>query len=792
MVPKIQVPANWCTRDVGEVISYIYRVKLIDADDGIAMDTETNSLTIFGNPEFRMVGISLSHGSTGIYLDTADMTYATIRTCLRHLRSTLRTQHKSLICHNLFYDMSVTRFYLGRGFDLPYIADTYGLARYLASEGFFGQQWGLKFFQKSMLLWGDTNETDRDEWMIAQGLVNNQGKPNKGDMYKCPAHILGPYCILDSYSTYHLYREILLTSARKYATDLFLWFHREVFINTLVTECVTNYEEGIFIDRDILSTYDVKLTRDILSTKRNIYLQHKSVIDTINRELLGKHMQTCPEHRYKVVKKPTGVCPAKYAKNGRISKNYLKFTVRMRKFERDVQVGGPITKNYAAFRAYRRELLHYTKRYPIYDPENVPEQFKPYMCNLNSTAHKSKILYTDLHIEVLDVWVSEKNPGAFLLPNGIELSYNRKSGALPTGKSALLSILGSGSALAQFNGEIKKQQFTRAVLNKLTAASRIHLPVKVPGTLTCRLGGDGGVNIQNTPKDPMFQSAWRVENPHTHVIADIDKAALEPHVLTALSQDPAMLGLYGPGAKPNDVYIYFCALIGGALGQPFLDEGYDPYNPTADAIARCKKNHKKLRGAGKTLILSSDYGAGTKKQFTTLRIQGYDFSLAQVKRMHDKLNEVCAGKMAFGKKLEAEHERNGGYILDGLGFPTAVDVMKRKDLINRTVQKTGHMIEMLFLYKTMQLFRQYNVPYSWMIVDYHDATDPIIPIEYVPIVKDIYIEALRWVNDDFLKTSIRIKGTPQFATNMAEIKCEDYKLDNEEIADLIEELNADE
>jgi len=108
------------------------------------------------------------------------------------------------------------------------------------------------------------------------------------------------------------------------------------------------------------------------------------------------------------------------------------------------------------------------------------------------------------------------------------------------------------------------------------------------------------------------------------------------------------------------------------------------------------------------------------------------------------------------------------------------------------VQKTGHMIEMLFLYKTMQLFRQYNVPYSWMIVDYHDAADPIIPIEYVPIVKDIYIEALRWVNDDFLKTSIRIKGTPQFATNMAEIKCEDYKLDNEEIADLIEELNADE
>jgi hypothetical protein len=43
--------------------------------------------------------------------------------------------------------------------------------------------------------------------------------------------------------------------------------------------------------------------------------------------------------------------------------------------------------------------------------------------------------------------------------------------------------------------------------------------------------------------------------------------------------------------------------MGGILGQPFLDEGYDPLNPTKEAIKECKKKHKNLRNVAKSLCL---------------------------------------------------------------------------------------------------------------------------------------------------------------------------------------------
>jgi hypothetical protein len=568
-----------------------------------------------------------------------------------------------------------------------------------------------------------------------------------------------------------------------------MWFHHEIFVNTLVTECVSNYEHGIFIDKQILVDYDITLVHELEKVQRNVYKANKVAIDAINAEHLKRHMETCPEHRYKMIKKPTGVCPAKYAKNGRISKNYLKFTLRMRKYERDVLIGGPITKSYAAFRSYRRKLLNHMKRYPIFNPQQVPEQFKDYIFNLNSTNQKVRLLYHGITLDVLEPWVNEKHPGAFVLPNGIELSYNRKSGALPTGKSAVLAIQGVSSAIDVFNKEIKKQQFTRSVLGKITPASRIHLPVKVPGTVTTRISGDSGLNVQNIVKSPEFLKAWRIEDPTKTVIAEIDFAGIEPHVLTELSRDKTMLKLYGPGAKANDVYIFTAALMGGTLGQPFLDEGYDPENPTKEIIDICKKKHKKLRNAAKQITLSDDYGSGIKKKFTSLRILGYDFTYAQIKDAQERLNRVYQGKKDFGKKLQAEHERNGGYILDALGMPIAIAPEKIKDSINRCIQTSAHKILMLFMYKVTRLFKENGIEYQWVIADFHDEIMPEIKISDVEKVKEIYAQAVTWLNDEYLHTHVRLKAEPQFAFSLAEIKVEGYIEEDDELAEILEDLN---
>ena len=73
-----------------------------------------------------MVGLSFAHGNTGIYLDTSEYAHMDVVRVLHMIRYILVKNGKKLICHNLFYDMAVTRFYLGRGHDLPFIADTYG------------------------------------------------------------------------------------------------------------------------------------------------------------------------------------------------------------------------------------------------------------------------------------------------------------------------------------------------------------------------------------------------------------------------------------------------------------------------------------------------------------------------------------------------------------------------------------------------------------------------------------------------------------------------------------------
>jgi DNA polymerase I-like protein with 3'-5' exonuclease and polymerase domains len=252
-----------------------------------------------------------------------------------------------------------------------------------------------------------------------------------------------------------------------------------------------------------------------------------------------------------------------------------------------------------------------------------------------------------------------------------------------------------------------------------------------------------------------------------------------------------MMKVYGPDAKPNDIYIFTAAMVGGILGQPFLDMGYDPANPDADIIHACKKKYKALRNVAKVISLSDDYGASAKKKWQTLRIQGYDFSLAQVKDIQTRLDQAFAGKKQFGKKLQAEHERNGGYILDALGFPTPVAEDKVRDCTNRCIQKSAHEILMLFLYKVMMLLREQKIEYSFCITDFHDETLPIIKLVDVDRVKLVYKEALEWLNMDMLRGTIKLKAEPQFAFSLAEIKVEGYHSDNQELEDLMEDLNEE-
>lgn len=123
------------------------------------------------------------------------------------------------------------------------------------------------------------------------------------------------------------------------------------------------------------------------------------------------------------------------------------------------------------------------------------------------------------------------------------------------------------------------------------------------------------MNFQQVPKTPGYLSNY-VARPGFKLV-QIDLSSVEPRVIAAFSQDETLMKLYGPGAKPNDVYLF-----NGAYIELFRDEirkYYDPENPTAESIADAKKNCKKLRSFNKCITLAC------LAEGTLIRVKGCGF-----------------------------------------------------------------------------------------------------------------------------------------------------------------------
>lgn len=184
---------------------------------------------------------------------------------------------------------------------------------------------------------------------------------------------------------------------------------------------------------------------------------------------------------------------------------------------------------------------------------------------------------------------------------------------------------------------------------------------------------------------------------------------------------------------------------------------------------------------------SDDYGSGAYKKWQSLKIQGFDFTMSQVEEMHNKLAEVYKGKKAFGEKLKMEWERNRGFVLDGFGFPVCVYHKKIKDLGNRVIQKSGHMILQLWTYLIVKKLWEENIDYSFQIYDFHDELITEVHYTQIQRVKEIYAETLAEVNTKYLQGQIKIKAEPQVATCLAEIKVENYI--DEDLKHLMDKLS---
>lgn len=321
-----------------------------------------------------------------------------------------------------------------------------------------------------------------------------------------------------------------------------------------------------------------------------------------------------------------------------------------------------------------------------------------------------------------------------------------------------------GKLLTEYNVYLKRRGYISRTQEKAAIDGIIHPQFNSVGTVATRLAGSGGLNLQQVPKVQEYLQSLCARPGFKLVQADA--VALEPVLLAEFSRDKTLWSIYGPGAKPNDIYLFIAAKLPGLREE--IIKYYDPENPTEEGIALAKKYCKSARQLAKLVHLSSAYGAGAKKIYETLTLAGISITLREVYKIHEAYWKLFTGVKKFGEDLTRMWERDK-WIPSILGTPIVIADSLIKDITNRVIQTNGHLVLQLWLYHVNQLRKQRNIEaYSW-ICDFHDELIFEVKEDQAELFARAISDALDLTNAE-LDMDIKIKGPPMIVNNLAEIK----------------------
>lgn len=650
------------------------------------------------------------------------------------------SKHK-LIAHNVSYDARGLEHYY-RGIDgyvpmskFPWKNDTQLMFKALANEGYPDQTWGLKDAQKSVLGWTETNEVRLDDWLIDNGYFKKKGKkgekkivPDKGKMSEAPHEILGEYCGLDAQSTWALY---------KHFETYYIPFPdmKDILESEMMVLAALEVEEffrGMYVDENKLQDNMTAIERTMAALLHEVITDSEVTpgIEYFNQQKIQEFLDTEPPMLTK---------------------------------------DGDFTSRYC----------NWIEKYPIASSTNH--------FNLNSKPQLCWLFYDWLYetgdmIKVHSPWKKTPTYHFFVTIDGIQ---HRVEGT-PSGKRSvtkeILPKMGrAGKLLLRYNELIKLLSYMRGMIKSLVDNIH-HTQLRLYGTNTGRCAGTGGVNIQQLQKVREYLDCLQPRPGFAFIQMDVD--ALEPVVLAELSEDAALMGLYGPGAKPNDVYLYVGASI-PALRDEICAYGYDPLNPTSEAISITKKKAKRLRAICKTLHLAAGYGAGAPTIYKKLVQSGVVITLREVEKIREAYWVLFAGVLAYESKLKDYYAANGGWFINGRGMPVCVAAADEKDLLNQNIQSTGH-YNLLTYIKNLKYVREEcpELTLYPVVIDFHDETVWEVPIEQIQLALAVFRRTWDLTNEE-LGGIINLSGEPEVHYSFSDFKCEGgYRL-----AEINEEFN---
>lgn len=609
--------------------------------------------------------------------------------CALALTNEILRVRPKLIGHNAYFDwMQLAALYNPpQGYewqDLPWHDDTYILFKLLATEGWVGQRHGLKEAQQSILGWFLRGDAELSEWLKANKL-------KKGDMWQAPFEILGRYCALDCQSTFLLYKHLKGIADRWKAFEVL----RPAFMSEI--RClIQNYFSGVPVDREKLTAFTLALEPQIEEATRKVFSvpEVKAHVDSLYAACLQAH----PEPR-KFTQRPL-VEPPKFKKDGKVTARWLKWQAKMEQY-----VPPEPSKTWLRWEKNMRELDEGMKRWGC-----APELF-----NLESPKQMLHLVYTVLNLD--PVWTKDKAAAK----KGI------KQDKLDTSKGAYGSWGDFGKAVAERAKLVQRHAMSTSWLSNTDPSTGLLHPLfKVMGTTTTRLSGSGGVNVQNPVKDKEFLDCIREKHPDEWVWVNADFVALESVLMAFVSQDEGYLSIYGPDAKPEDIYLFFGGHIPG-IKEKLAESGYYPRCADKDAIKRAKKEHKELRGVAKAAVLAFAYGCGKKTFYINMtnkkvKVDGKPLARAMCDTIFDTYWNTFKGLKAFNEWCEATWERTGGYVLSPIGLPVAACSDKVHKTPNHCIQMLGHCMCMLWLMFVEQEMDASGREWYPVIWDFHDET----------------------------------------------------------------------
>ena len=752
---------------------------LLSQQDALAVDIETKGTQVC-HPEHYIVGLSISDDKTAIYFDKRVLSEKDWKDLLSWLRSC-----DCLIAHNSVFDAGFL--YVEDNYTWwNWKWDTMALAYQLSGEGFYGQRWGLKYLQKQILLWKNTNEKELDEWLIREGyytgtcsaeydtpegrlhtwknLRKKDGspliRPAKAMMYQAPPEILGKYCALDSYSTRKLL-DIYLDSVEKKlgpkGQDTFIRHHCIGFM-TSVRHHVSQQLSGIYTDpQGHLDTH--KRLAEEVEVLRKKFLEDEGVAAGVAamQQVLLDEKKTKEPTKYKKLPQ-LGNEPPQFTKSGAPSKNYIKW--KERKDYIDSLGPGEISKTWESWRASYDEMIEDAKQGLLF--------------NVGSGPQLAELFHKRLGIPITKT--------------------SDKTGEPATDEEAKIQWGEPGRILIERDVISKRMTYVKAAYNCSIECGDniIHHRFKMPGTVTCRLAGgsvergkdEAAFSLHQQPKDRAHMS--NLKPPPGWKLVGRDWDSMEDKLLYDITRDKGLEHLYGKDApKGNCAYIWVGSQL-PVIGEDFIAAGYDPSNPSAEVVAHIKKTLKDKRSIAKVIKLGKNYGMGAKLFVQNMKAQGIDIPLDDAYEMMRGLDDIF--EEAYKKLpalLEDEWIARGGWILSALGYPICVAHSKLKDITNRLVQNSAHTIHQWSIYFVEKVALERGWTTMWspenskkerfarpFLVDLHDegiyAVREHLTEEWCDIMREADRRMNKWLNGH-----IPMTGDPEVGDSLADFKCED-------------------